>query len=340
MIRISFGIIALNAQPFLEYNLRALYPFAHQLLVVEGATEAARSLATPDGHSTDETLKMLKDFRVTQDPEHKLSVITAQDEGFQNGFWPEKDQMSKAYAKRATGNWLWQVDSDEFYKRDDLQAVCQLLERNPQINAVSFPYFEFFGGFDYVITGKWHLIEHSRFHRLFRWGSGYTYTKHRPPTVVDESGTNLRKKNWLKTPRNGNKKIQLFHYSYVFPKQALQKVGYYSNVSWTDAFRKNQNWFEESYLALKRPLFLGERGKWIFQWLERFRGKHPLIIDQLRNDMDRGHVSEQVRPTADLENLVNSPLYWLITRMLRLVMPVYWRLRRLPRTEFSRRITE
>jgi hypothetical protein len=52
MIYISFGIIALNAQPLLEYNLRALYPFAHQLLVVEGATEAARSLATEDGHSS------------------------------------------------------------------------------------------------------------------------------------------------------------------------------------------------------------------------------------------------------------------------------------------------
>jgi hypothetical protein len=334
MIHISFGIIALNAQPFLEYNLRALYPFAHQLLVVEGATEAARSLATEDGHSKDGTLKMLKEFRATQDSKHKLSVITAQDEGFENGFWPEKDQMSHAYAKRATGDWLWQVDSDEFYIHEDLQAVCQLLERNPQITAVSFPYLEFFGGFDYVITGKWHLIEHPRFHRLFRWASGYSYAKHRPPTVVDENGIDLRKRNWLKNPRNGNKKISLFHYSYVFPKQALQKVGYYSNVAWTDAFRKNRMWFEESYMALEKPLFLGERGKWIFQWLERFRGKHPSIIEQLRDDIREGRVKEPLRQTEDLENLLKSPIYWLITRMLRVVMPVYWRLRRFLATNF------
>ena len=34
--RISFGIIVLNGEPFTRYNLRALYPFAHQIIVAEG----------------------------------------------------------------------------------------------------------------------------------------------------------------------------------------------------------------------------------------------------------------------------------------------------------------
>jgi hypothetical protein len=33
---ISFGMIVLNGEPFLRYNLRVLYPFAHQIIVVEG----------------------------------------------------------------------------------------------------------------------------------------------------------------------------------------------------------------------------------------------------------------------------------------------------------------
>jgi hypothetical protein len=41
MTHIIFGIILLNAQPFLEYNLHALYPFCHQIIVVEGALQSS-----------------------------------------------------------------------------------------------------------------------------------------------------------------------------------------------------------------------------------------------------------------------------------------------------------
>ena len=48
---------------------------------------------------------------------NKITIITAEDEGYPDGFWPgEKLEQSQAYAKRATGNYLWQVDIDEFYK--------------------------------------------------------------------------------------------------------------------------------------------------------------------------------------------------------------------------------
>ncbi|MFC1960142.1 hypothetical protein ACFLYO_05490 [Chloroflexota bacterium] len=33
--RISFGMIVLNGLPFVSYNLRALYPFAHRIIAVE-----------------------------------------------------------------------------------------------------------------------------------------------------------------------------------------------------------------------------------------------------------------------------------------------------------------
>ncbi len=61
--RIAFDIIVLNGEPFTRYCLRALYPFAHEILVVEGAAPAAAEAATPDGHSTDGTLETLYRFR-------------------------------------------------------------------------------------------------------------------------------------------------------------------------------------------------------------------------------------------------------------------------------------
>lgn len=324
---VSFGILALNAQPLLEYNLRALYPFAHEIIVVEGATRAAASLATVDGHSTDGTLEMLDEFTRRHDPDKKLRVITAIDEGYADGFWPEKDEMSRAYAKRITGQWLWQVDSDEFYKSEDMRAVLSRLEDDPSPDTISFPYLEFFGGFSSIVTGQWHLYEHKLFHRVFRWGPGFQYTSHRPPTVLDANGINLREKSWISFPKNGNKSICLFHYSYVFPKQAQQKVGYYANVDWTNAFRQNERWYQESYQQLKRPMFLGEKGWPNLQWLEAYDGQHPEIIQILRRDLAAGRVDEPVRVAEDIRHLVDSPVYWIQRVVARAFLASYWPVR-------------
>lgn len=329
MIRVTFGILALNAQPLLEYNLRALYPFAHEIIVVEGATRPAASLAGPEGHSTDDTLTFLNSFRNLSDPQKKIRVVTALDEEYADGFWPEKDEMSRAYAERATGDWLWQVDSDEFYKEEDMRSIYSMLENDPTVTAVSFPYLEFFGSFSSHITGVWHLYEHPLFHRLFRWGSGYAYKSHRPPTVVDKNGADLRQQKWVSSPMNGKSPIFLYHYSYVFPKQAEQKVGYYTHVEWTKTFRHNQRWMQEEYLGLKHPMFLSERGTPFLQWLERYSGGHPKSIEQLRSDLASGKVREPMRSIDDIERLLSSPIYYLERVVARAFLALYWPLRAL-----------
>lgn len=327
--KITFGIISLNGQPFLEYNLRALYPFAHQIIVVEGATKAAAVLAGADGHSKDKSLKMLIRFQSQDDPENKLTIVSAIDEGFADGFWPEKNEMSQAYARRASGDWLWQVDSDEFYLEDDMRAIGRLLAEDESITAMSFPYREFFGGFDALITGQWHKYDHPRFHRLFKWEPGYHYVEHRPPTVQDEKGRDLRIPNWVHTPVNGGRKIYLHHYAYVLPKQAEQKAGYYANVSWTKAFRDGQLWLQESYKELKRPLFLGQRARWELQWLERYRGPHPEQINELRADLESGSLKERLRSSGDIEALLRSPLYGMARVKARVWLFFFWPLRTL-----------
>lgn len=325
MAKVSFGILALNAMPFLEYNLRALYPFAHQIIVVEGAVRTAGALARPDGHSVDDTLEMLQRFQRDEDPEGKVMILSAADAGYADGFWPEKDEMSQAYAERATGDWLWQVDSDEFYLESDLAAMLELLDREPEVSGYSFPYIEFFGGFDSHITGEWHLHQYPRVFRVFRWGPGYRYASHRPPTVVDDQGRELNQLNWVTKPAPGGKPVYMHHYSYVFPKQAWQKVGYYSNVTWSTAFTKNKKWYDEQYMGLKNPLRLGELGG--LQWLERFSGQHPAAIQALQRDLQEGRLVEAPRPTADIERLLVSPLYWLQTRLARIFLKAYWPVR-------------
>jgi len=81
-------MIVLNGEPFLRYNLRALYPFAHQIIVVEGSSPDAAGIATTRGHSRDDTLNALREFMDEEDPEGKVILIRAEDEGHPDGFWP------------------------------------------------------------------------------------------------------------------------------------------------------------------------------------------------------------------------------------------------------------
>lgn len=210
-----------------------------------------------------------------------------------------------------------------------MQAVLQMLAADPEITAVSFPYLEFWGGFDYRTTGQWHIYDHPAFHRLFRWGPGYQYVEHRPPTVVDESGRDLRELKWVDHKTMRRKGIYLYHYSYVLPKQAQQKVGYYANVSWTDAFRENERWYQESYLALKHPFFVGEKGRKVPQWLQRFQGQHPADIVRLRNDLQKGRIHAAMRPVENIESLLGSRSYKIGCWLLRVYLFVFWHLRKL-----------
>lgn len=126
--RLTFGLIVLNGEPFIRYWLRAVYPWAYQIIVVEGATPYASSVATPDGHSTDSTIDTIKEFQISEDPNGKVDLITAEDEGYPNGFWPgEKTEMCKTFAKRVMGNYIVTLGIDEFFIEGDYSKIYDVL---------------------------------------------------------------------------------------------------------------------------------------------------------------------------------------------------------------------
>lgn len=315
---ISFGIIVLNGEPFTRYCLRALYPHAHQIIVVEGACPGSKSVASPDGHSTDGTLSVVRDFCSNEDPEHKLLLVTAEDEGYKDGFWlGEKDEMSRAYASKANGEYLWQVDVDEFYHDEAIVKIKKLLVGEPSISAVSFRQIQFWGGFRYLVD-SWILRRGGHdFHRLFKWGSGYVYTSHRPPTVTDEEGRDLRSLNWIRAAQTHKMNIILHHYSFVFPKQVQDKAQYYKNATWS--MRKDAEWWaNDVFMKLKDPFRVFSVYKDI-SWLIRFNGEHPGPIKALMQDLNQGVVNTQLRHTSDIERLLNNPGY-IIKRTWYIIM--------------------
>ncbi len=316
--KVTFGMIVLNGEPFVHYNLRALYPLAHQIIIVEGAAPAATAIATRDGHSSDATLETIQRFQAAEDPEHKVILVTAEDEGHPTGFWPgEKDDQSQAYARRASGDYLWQVDVDEFYKPEDMRAILEMLASDHGIAAVSFKMITFWGSLD-VVTDGWYLRRGAEiYHRLFKWGPGYQYKTHRPPTVIDPQGRDLRRLKWMSGYHLARRGIFLYHYSLLFPKQVIEKCEYYGRAAWAKRSGA-QSWAEQDYVHLGNPFRVHNVYDYP-SWLERFHGSHPPEIERMRNDIAAGRLNIAMRRTDDVERLLASRKYHLGILCLKLL---------------------
>jgi len=299
--RITFGIIVLNGEPFIRYTLRALYPYAHEIIVVEGATHGAKNVATSTGHSRDTTLMTLHEFKAEEDPKNKLIIIT------KDGFWSEKDEMSQAYANRATGDYLWQVDVDEFYMPQDIEAVLKMLQENPSITAISFKTVTFWGAPDYVVDG-WYLRRGAEvYHRLFKWGKGYTYVTHRPPTVHNSHSQSMQELHWITADEMEQQGIRMYHYSLLLPKQVIEKCDYYSHAEW--AKRQGAlDWANNAYIALNRPYHVHNIEEYP-SWIMRYDGTHPPQVLAMWDDITGEDSGVEIRQRDDVDHLLNSMSY-------------------------------
>lgn len=322
--RITFGMIVLNGEPFISYNLQALYPFAHQIIVVEGASPKAAHVATKSGHSLDSTLLTLRRFKASADPDNKLTIVTAEDDGYPNGFWPgEKDEQSRAYARRATGDWLWQIDVDEFYQEEDMNAICEYLVSHPETTCLTFDAYHFWGGFDYLLEGGLFMSHRlagepgGAIRRVLKWGRGYKYTTHRPPTIhdnLDHNITNRCKVNF--TALLGGDCGRIFHYTNVFPVQVIPKGQYYSGLDQKTGSTQKRRF--ESFLeprTLRNSIRIYDHYG-TFNWLKRFDGKHPEAILMLKDEIANATLSIEMRTTTDIERILDTPRYLILTRCL------------------------
>ena len=185
----------------------------------------------------------------------------------------------------ATGNYLWQVDIDEFYKPEDITAVLGMLREDPDITAISFKTNTVLGGGFDTVTDGWYLrLGAEQVHRIFRWGSGYRYTSHRPPTVVTADGVDTRRMKWLDARHMERLGIFLYHYSLVFPKHVKEKCEYYGNAEWVKR-EAAAHWAHTVFGHIQRPFRVHNVYEYP-SWLERYEGTHPQQIEAMRLDIE------------------------------------------------------
>ena len=274
-IKLSFGMIVLNGEPFINYNLGNLYPHAHEILIVEGAVEKFAHAATSDGHSLDNTVDIIKSF---PDPENKIKLIQ------RDGFWPEKDEMSNAYMEVCTGDYIWQVDIDEFYKPKDIEKVRDILAADPDISRVDVRSVCFLRSFNARVMGATLIYGADEFIRIFIFKPGYRYVTHRPPTLADETGQPFQHTKILRASDLEKLGIVQYHYSYVIHDYVKSKSDYYSRMSWGGGHEDGLHWFNQQWCSLSNPL-RAHIQNFPPSWLVPFKGEHPEVITRMIKDI-------------------------------------------------------
>lgn len=229
-MKITFAMIVFNGEMFLKQVLEQIYPFAHQIVISEGTVAYWRDKGFTT--STDGTNKILQEF---PDPDGKITVV--------HGSYNEKTELCRAYMPyiKPDTDYLWTIDSDEVFKAFDIAKVITFL-KTEKPGSVGFQSNTFFGGFNHILTGF--ERDHS-FKRILKYVHGCTYVDHRPPTLSSETGPAISGKElFLRTG------VEMYHYSYVSPKQVFEKIQYYK-----ESLSKNNcidNYFQEIWLAWVR----------------------------------------------------------------------------------------
>jgi len=270
VMKISFGMIVFNAQSTLPKNMLGaclgnVYDVAHEILISEGAVRphggnnGDATWASDDGRSTDGTLEFLRSY---PDPHNKIKIFTKE------GYWDGKLEMCNAYAKEATGDYVWQLDSDEFYKKSDMEKIIRYLENNQETESVHFYANHFWGDWrhccDEISGTKW--ANQIPWMRIFKNSAGSSWQSHAPPIYQNSAGNSMNRIVWGRdsTLSFG---IKMYHYGYVVRSQASFKQRYYNNSTLVNLWDR---WQEDSSI----PLVNGDKST-------PFVGTHPDIIYKL-----------------------------------------------------------
>jgi hypothetical protein len=280
-LKITFGMIVFEGDYVLKQCLEQVYPFASQILIAEGPV----SYWQRQGRTTslDNTNKILNEF---PDPENKIKVV--------HGQYDEKDDQCRAYMQHINDDidYLWNLDSDEVYKTEDLEKIIKFLEKEKP-TSVGLRSCSFYGGFDNYLTGF--ELKQDNFLRIFRYVSGSTWLTHRPPTMKYPIEANIRYKHINSEIMYNSLGVQMYHYSYVFPVQVHTKVNYYKDsvsrnnciddyfntiyLPWVNGDNETRQNIERINLGVHefKPHVRGEC------FTTKFEGEHPKAIE---NDIE------------------------------------------------------
>jgi len=281
--RIAFGMIVLNGDHVLKQVLDSVYPLANQILVAEGPVKWWQTQGVTT--STDRTNKILDEY---PDPRGIMKIV--------HGQYSEKDEQANAYMGYLDADYLFNLDSDEVWKPEDIETIVRLMRDN-KYTSVGVRSCTFYGGFERYITG-WEQKK-DQFIRAFKVTKGSRWVTHRPPTISDPGWPASHLDSDTLFNQHG---VQFYHMSYIFPRQVYDKTRYYQSL--TSFGKCIDNYFQEVYLkwvngdaAVRQALEETYQGvhEWKPQYREptftaEFQGELPKVLrdslDELKTEFN------------------------------------------------------
>ncbi len=263
---ITFNSLSVLPYGMFKACLDNIYPYAYEILISEGAVCPTNdnggdaSWASTDGRSTDGTLEFLRSF---SDPEKKIKIFT------KDGLWNGKTEMCNIISKNATGDYVWQIDNDEFYDEYSMEKLIGILSLGVY-DRIDFYANQFCKDYNHCCDeqdNRWsNLIP---WMRIFKHEPGSSWSTHAPPVYLDSKGS-PRNKNVLTRDMTLMMGLKLFHYSLISRTQAEFKQKYYKcgGVDYLQLY----DWWQE-----KEGNNSVVNGAKFF----KYDGQHPKIVQNL-----------------------------------------------------------
>lgn len=296
-IKVSYVMNVLNGEPFLGYQLASIYPYAHEIIITEGAYTRFAHAATPDGHSTDRTLQVIADF---PDPQNKITLIS------HDGFWEDRCEMCNGFMEAVTGEVIWQVDVDEFYFPWVHESVEGLFEADEALDRVSFRVREFFAALDYEVVGGVTASGLGDVRRVHRFQRGDHWESQRPPTLMDAKGELKAIRSEISAGEMFHRGAFIFHPTTLFERQTFDKFEYYRQM-WKGV--ESDQWLYDTWYYFKNPLRLHGSTQYA-SWIERYYGPYPSALEQMIADIQHHKYPDiGFRDNSDIERYLESPRY-------------------------------
>jgi glycosyltransferase involved in cell wall biosynthesis len=246
-----------NSSLWLPYSLRGIYDFADSIVVIESCwVPRDRPYETsPDG-----TADIVKYFQKNEDHSNKVlfhqqGTTSSQVEGRNSGI----------YLVPSDTDYVYMVDSDEFYMPEDLRLLRKTIEHPnfSRFSTIVTPAKCFYFDFTYY--------KPEPFVRGYRWFSGQRF--YAIASMMSQPGETLNLESLG---------IEMFHYSYVSTKWTKTKACIGEDLP-ADKYRA---WWENIYSKfdgtnLEELYSKNEGGIHPFGGgkLDRYFGEHPPVLD-------------------------------------------------------------
>tara|TARA_R110000822_G_scaffold83591_26_gene196805 strand:+ start:339 stop:1388 length:1050 start_codon:yes stop_codon:yes gene_type:complete len=297
-----------NEEKLVEACMLQLYDKVDRIIVIEGAVQSkvAAGQATPDGHSLDRTVEIIKDVKANKDPDKKIIFVQI------DRPWADLEELKNSFFQyMQQGDWMLITDADEFIMPEVADKLREAISLEPWATEfVPAAFYHFWRDASHVRkpSGDWGQ-QHQRF---IRFQPGMNYQNH--PVARDKDGICTYFDPRYLSRRFVLPEFAVYHYSYCKDgdEEIAEKKAFYDKELGQDkhgdvgAYARGGQ--TDEYLAQSEDL----------DTVLRFDQKHPPAMAQhpMVQRKDQFLAGKELRhfdgpDGAAPYNLKHVPLIWI-----------------------------